>query len=354
MSSRLSHHQHEQLLKAIEEMHACRDLEQFPATINRLFLRLIGCDSVSYNEVYPAMDRAVALMEPEPEDFDASLQKWRQYAHQHPLIRYMRETGDGAAHQIADFLSKRDYHALDLYQEVYRKMQVEHQMAVTVIAPKDIIVAVALNRQRGRFSETARLVANCLRPHVSRAYLNLVELQHLTAMVDGLGGALEESATAVVLWSQREIVLHASRRAREILTRFFGWREGRHLPETLAAWARTRQRHVDAPEVFLTERAKRQLEVRLAPRPELHYTTLHLTEKTAEPDPAQFRALGLSPRQTEVIAWLTEGKSNDEIALILGMNPLTVKTHIAQILRKLGVENRTTAVARALEISRKG
>jgi DNA-binding CsgD family transcriptional regulator len=52
---------------------------------------------------------------------------------------------------------------------------------------------------------------------------------------------------------------------------------------------------------------------------------------------------GLTPREFEVMEWADEGKTNDEIAIILGCAPNTVKTHVHMVLRKLGVENRRTA-----------
>ena len=43
------------------------------------------------------------------------------------------------------------------------------------------------------------------------------------------------------------------------------------------------------------------------------------------------------------LRWIREGKSNEEIAIILGLKISTVKTHVQHILRKLGVENRLAA-----------
>ena len=48
--------------------------------------------------------------------------------------------------------------------------------------------------------------------------------------------------------------------------------------------------------------------------------------------------------------WLREGKSNDEMARILGISALTVKNHLQRIYRMLGVSNRAHALARCLEL----
>lgn len=55
----------------------------------------------------------------------------------------------------------------------------------------------------------------------------------------------------------------------------------------------------------------------------------------------------LTPRQIEILEWLRQGKTNWEIAVILGMSVDNVKYHVKQITRKLQVANRTQAVAKA-------
>jgi DNA-binding NarL/FixJ family response regulator len=61
-------------------------------------------------------------------------------------------------------------------------------------------------------------------------------------------------------------------------------------------------------------------------------------------------ALGLTPRVAEVLLWVAQGKTNPEIGTILGISEQTVKKHLMEILERLGVETRTSAALRALEI----
>ncbi|WP_240937254.1 response regulator transcription factor [Chromobacterium fluminis] len=60
------------------------------------------------------------------------------------------------------------------------------------------------------------------------------------------------------------------------------------------------------------------------------------------------RALGLTPRQAEVLHWLSLGKTNRDIGDILGMSPRTVNKHLEHVFARLGVETRTSAAALAL------
>lgn len=65
---------------------------------------------------------------------------------------------------------------------------------------------------------------------------------------------------------------------------------------------------------------------------------------------APLESLGLSPREAEVLLWIAQGKSNEEIGIILGASRHTIKKHAIHILQKLGVESRNAAVVRALEL----
>ena len=60
--------------------------------------------------------------------------------------------------------------------------------------------------------------------------------------------------------------------------------------------------------------------------------------------------LGLTIRESEVLYWLSNGKTNKEIALILDIGARTVNKHLEQVFVKLGVENRTTAAGIAIRI----
>jgi DNA-binding CsgD family transcriptional regulator len=72
------------------------------------------------------------------------------------------------------------------------------------------------------------------------------------------------------------------------------------------------------------------------------------------PEPAQgataLRKLGLSTREAQVLYWVACGKTSPEVAMILGIRPNTVRTHLKVIFNTLGVENRLSASLQALEV----
>jgi DNA-binding NarL/FixJ family response regulator len=81
---------------------------------------------------------------------------------------------------------------------------------------------------------------------------------------------------------------------------------------------------------------------------------LRLAKDSSANTPAEFSSeLGLTTREGEVLGWLAKGKTNRDIAQILGLSPRTVDKHLEQIYAKLGVENRTAAAAIATNASRR-
>lgn len=58
----------------------------------------------------------------------------------------------------------------------------------------------------------------------------------------------------------------------------------------------------------------------------------------------------LSPRELEVLGLMREGFTNNEIGRLLGISTRTAKAHVAAVIEKLGVSDRTQAVARAFDL----
>ncbi|MFN8487325.1 MAG: response regulator transcription factor [Caldilineaceae bacterium] len=73
-----------------------------------------------------------------------------------------------------------------------------------------------------------------------------------------------------------------------------------------------------------------------------------LEEGSSGNDPGQEMYAPLSPREMEILVFITRGASNKEIAHELGISRQTVKNHMSSVLRKIGVEDRTQAAVLAL------
>ena len=130
----------------------------------------------------------------------------------------------------------------------------------------------------------------------------------------------------------------ASRTARRLLARYVGpCRQGR-LPEAL------REQLADggAPTDFRFANAHGQLRIAVARHP--HTGGRILSLEVAEARGASVGGAAISLREQEVLEWVEQGKSNAEIALILGISEHTVRHHLERIFAKLGVENRRAAM----------
>ncbi|MBT9503644.1 MAG: hypothetical protein IV092_20545 [Burkholderiaceae bacterium] len=93
--------------------------------------------------------------------------------------------------------------------------------------------------------------------------------------------------------------------------------------------------------------------------PHLHATWLRVQAveremKEAPPSarvtPGQTRAV-VTERERQILSWMREGMSNQQIGEVLGISPLTVKNHVHKILQKLNANNRAHAVACAMSMN---
>lgn len=80
--------------------------------------------------------------------------------------------------------------------------------------------------------------------------------------------------------------------------------------------------------------------------------TRHQFRDTTKLDPSAFIRAGFTSRESEVIHWLTEGKTNVEIALLLGLRLQTVKGHLTALFNKTGIGNRLALTLHLLELGR--
>jgi DNA-binding response OmpR family regulator/DNA-binding CsgD family transcriptional regulator len=75
-----------------------------------------------------------------------------------------------------------------------------------------------------------------------------------------------------------------------------------------------------------------------------------LREEPLPRSPQDLAGLGLTPRETEILFWVAQGKTSPEIAVILGMQVCTVKKHVENFLPKLGAPTRFAAALQAQKI----
>jgi DNA-binding CsgD family transcriptional regulator len=158
-----------QLSDGLAELYAPASLD-YAARVVNLAATLVPADSCSYNHI--GGDGALLAWLIEPADvgaFPGGVQLLQQHLPEHPILAHVRATGDGRARRISDFLSDRQFRALGLYRDFYRRCGVDYQVAISVPAPGGGLIGVALNRQRHDFSAADLELLDLLRIHVGQA-----------------------------------------------------------------------------------------------------------------------------------------------------------------------------------------
>lgn len=343
--NRLSEKDYSEVLSCIEAIYRCRKLDDFPQHILAELRKLVACNFAGYNEVNLKRNRVLIVMEPHIPDTEALQKRFGAIMHQHPVIRYFDESGDGQALKISDFLTSRELHKLDLYREVYQPLGAEDQISFAVKVEPGFIIGVAFNRPDRTFTEKDRLRLNLIRPHIMQAYLYAAEASGQEEKNRDLQAALMENGIGVIALDESGAVSHATPGAFDCLSGYMPAPDGEteawtDLPPDLLQWARAGEEVVRG-EPFIARHGSGRLIIRCVRQG--GRILLLLAE---EHRPADGDAMGryhLTPREAEVLRWVAEGKSNAEIAMILGLTTGTVKIHVERILAKLGVENRTMA-----------
>ncbi|HEX5990125.1 MAG TPA: LuxR C-terminal-related transcriptional regulator [Solirubrobacterales bacterium] len=330
-------------LAFVDEAHSFADLDSFRSGILPGLEGLIPCDLVGYNEV-PSGEDALVITYPDP-PLEVAGEVLSRLAHQHPLIA-VQANGDGRTYKISDFLSRREFHGLELYDELYRLLEAEDQIAFGLPGP--MVIGIAMNRDRRSFSERDRALLDLLRPHLTHAHARLREREQLDRLIEALEHGLREQDTAVVALGPEGAIAAASGPALDLLAAYFPASQGASLPLPVAEWLADAPALGGKPLTVEGDRGRLTVRITASPRSGL---VLVLEEECAA-SAETLRALGLTRRQSEVLHLLALGRGTDQIATELFISRQTVRKHLEHIYHRLGVHTREAAVDMARQTAR--
>ncbi|HEX5928061.1 MAG TPA: LuxR C-terminal-related transcriptional regulator [Solirubrobacterales bacterium] len=329
-------------LDFVGDAYSFGDLDEFRHGILPGLERLVPSDLVGYNEVYSATDPALVITYPDP-PLEIAGETLGRLAHQHPLIS-VQANGDDRTYKISDFLSRREFHALELYDELYRVLGAEDQIAVGLPGP--LVIGIAMNRSRRDFSERDRAMLELLRPHLARAYDQVLQRMQLQARLGALEDDLAERGAVVLALDRGGDIAAASGSALELLAAYFPETRRSALPVEVVEWLAGGA----AASPLTTETGHGRLRVRAADGG-AEGQVLILEESRAVTI-AALRTLGLTRRQAEVLRLLAAERGTGEIADALFISPQTVRKHLEHIYARLGVHSREAAVTAARETAK--
>lgn len=338
------------LLDFLNGIYALRNLDAFAAYLIQELPKVVPSEITAYSKINTQRQRITALVNPTDIYSPELTRILEHYIHEHPTFIHYQQTHNGRAYKISDFLNRRQFHRLGLYNEFFKQIGVEYQMALNLPAYHTHIVGIILGRNRQDFSERERLLLNLLRSHLIQAYQNIRAVMLLQ-------NGLRNNSQEVVLITQEGRLKGLSNRARQWLMTYFGYtlQSGDHLPVMLYRLFKHQKILCGRTDKFpsphrplIVKREGRQILVRLITG--LDPCLLILEEQCRVAQPSDLKRFGLTEREAEVLAWVTQGKTNDVIGMILGLSPRTVQKHIENIFKKLNVETRTAAAVYVLEL----
>jgi DNA-binding CsgD family transcriptional regulator len=170
------------VLRAAVQVVEFRDLSEFRAGAIAIARELVPCESASYNEVKPGTG-AIVIADPGEWLTQESMEVFGRLAAENPLIAHYMRTGDGQPVRFSDFISRRRLHGLALYDQLYRDMEVEHQIAFVLPSPPGEVIGIALNRGRHDFTAEEAAMLDLLRRPLRACYERLVEREQLTSLL---------------------------------------------------------------------------------------------------------------------------------------------------------------------------
>jgi DNA-binding CsgD family transcriptional regulator len=345
----LSQHDYRAILDFLKEIN---NLETSEAFLNKV---ITGLQTIVEGDIVTCFesgssekDDVVCFSDPQ---FVKFYPAWLRVCHEHPGWNQLMSSNAGSWVGLSDYFSETAYHRTALYNEVWRHARIEDNLGTLSIISPRTVVAVSINRDRRTFEVRDRQTLNLLQPHLMHAWRNIKLASGLRAQINSYAETLENLAEGIVILDTKQSVRHATARALRSIGKYFGaLTADNHLPKVLHHWVcRENNNHRESFETA----PLRPWDIEHADGSRLTITcipcrdgaTLILQER---PVPGDLSFLGLSRRESEVMLWVTRGKSNEEISLLLGMSLGTVKKHMEHIFNKLGVESRTAAAATAL------
>ncbi len=219
-------------------------------------------------------------------------------------------------------------------------------------------MGLALNRKEKDFSERDRGVLDFLSPHISQAYQNAQTFDAMEVNLKTIGEGLDSMQRALVLCGRDGQIHWQSALAREWLREFFEdfALNTDRLPlalvkrlndfELSSSVAQPKFREILGP-----TGADFRLLIYCGQSCSGEYVLALVRERT-KIDLAVAQSYGLTPREAEILFWISEAKTRPEIGVILGISWRTIGKHLEHLFEKLGVENRHEAQRLGLELRR--
>lgn len=184
------------LQECIREIYSSLDTKSFPGRIIQATSGLIPSGVTSYARISRQKQKVIY-------SGTASCRKWDdveaflRHMDEHPVLNYLhpgllkphrfgediekavhkrfpslRQAQHNTAARISDALTTRQFRSLGIFNDFFRRNEVEYQMLISFLPTRNRYSMISFNRDKRDFSEEERLILNLLAPHISQAYAN--------------------------------------------------------------------------------------------------------------------------------------------------------------------------------------
>ena len=275
----------------------------------------------------------------------------QQHIHEHPVVTQWLTAHDESAHIISDFVPPSRFHKTVLHNEFYKALKMSYLLFIGLKATNNRLMSICRHRDDREFRESDKTVLDAIRPHLQQALTNALAVTAVQDQLAALDQAMEAGQQAVLSVTAEGHILSSTPTGQRLL-KDYGLQKKRGsdwLSPVLRAWLRKQigqlaQSDDVAPAMqpLAIAGTSGTLHIRLV----LQDSQFLLLLQEHRPETMKDLAhLGLSTRETEILGWVIQGKTNPEIGQILGISPRTVQKHLERIYSRLGVENRHAAMS---------
>jgi DNA-binding CsgD family transcriptional regulator len=220
-------------LQLIGETHGILDLAELREEMLVALERAVRCDWVSLNDIGDDPADTVAILRP------PLARRWHELfaslADENPLLQRWLQTRDGRAYRFSDVADWEALQERALFRQFYTPLGIRHQIAFTLPSPQNRILAIALSRKEGDFTDAERDLLNAARPFLIQAYRNCLAVRAISdPTATSAPGMLALLRSEGVTRRQAEVLLHIAR-----------GRSNRDIGKHLEISQRTVQKHLE-------------------------------------------------------------------------------------------------------------
>jgi DNA-binding CsgD family transcriptional regulator len=324
------------LSDALLELHAQPTLSDVAACTVRSIESLIPCDWASVSQPPSPSDPASRprFWSVKRDQQQATVAQSAAFYREHPMWNRWWSTLTPACVELTDLIPAGELQHLGVQHEVFRPLAIANMLGGTTARSCPLAIVAVRDRRRA-FTARDRAIVRAIIDHAGAAAERLADAEHRAQHTEFVAlDALDRP----VRWSPAAATLLGLAPA------------DRSLPAAVRRWLADR---ADAPRTTPST-------LRLAVRTPTGPRTLAITALTARgPDPTilaieSFAAephtplADLTDRQREIARWVAAGKTNPEIAAILGISARTVQKHLEHIFERLAVPTRSALTAAVL------